>query len=530
MPKKKDSTKIKTEEKPQEKIPYTRRNLASVSAAFFTNEADFQAIPTYLDSIGREFAVSRTALGLVTTVSSLVQTVALPGWGFLSDRFSRKRTLVAGLLIWAAATLLISFSANFNQLLYFRIIVGLGLAAITPTGFSIIVDMYKPEVRGRMFGVFWLVGILGIVIIVPILGMLDAPTLTGGIETNLTAVLEYSVLFPGFLGFLKTLLIWNYILQQTVYLGYWRNGFRLLALICFAIGAFVAVALKEPVRGASEKELMDVVTKENVEKYRIDRKSVGGVLRIPTMWVIIAQGLTGYFPWIVYQVWLVYWLETVRNLTPTQATLVFAMLVLGVAIGNVVGGVLGDKLDARSPNRGRIIVAQISTIITIPMSYIILFVITDFTTFMIVALITTILINWAGSGSVYPIVAAVNKPEVRSTAWSLEQIFEQGVGALAAVLVGFIADNIISGGFPGFVMSWVSPYLGYWLIAGTPVGLLLTWTTFSGQALTYSMLLLVMIPWAFCFSFWFLAYRYYPRDRQKIEELLVQRRKELTKK
>jgi MFS family permease len=55
---------------------------------------------------------------------------------------------VAGILIWSIATLLISFSASFEQLLYFRVIVGIGLAAIFPTSFSIIVDIYKPEVRG----------------------------------------------------------------------------------------------------------------------------------------------------------------------------------------------------------------------------------------------------------------------------------------------------------------------------------------------------------------------------------------------
>jgi MFS family permease len=525
MAKKEGSTKAKSEDK----IPYRKRNMASIGAAYFTNNADTQALPTYLNSIGREFAVARTSLGFVNTVSALVQTAALPMWGFLSDRFSRKKTLVAGILIWSIATLLISFSASFEQLLYFRVIVGIGLAAIFPTSFSIIVDIYKPEVRGRMFGIFALMGMLGIVITVPILGMLDAPSLTFSIESNLTQLLILQYV-PGFLDLLKSLLLWDYILKQTVYLGAWRNGFRLLGIVCLLIAVMVALLLKEPVRGASEKELMDVITKENVEKYKIDRKAAADVLRIPTMWVIIAQGLTGYFPWVVYQVWLIYWLESVRYLAPEQATLVFAMIVLGSAAGNVLGGFLGDKAESRFPNKGRILVAQISVIIGVPMSWILLFLIQDFLIFMIFALITAVLISWAGSGAVNPIVASVNKPEVRSTAWSLEQIFEQGFGALAAVLVGFFADNIINGGTAGFVMGWVSPYIGFWLIGGTPVVWLVLWMTFAGQALSYSMMLFVTIPWTLCFLFWFFAYKYYPRDRQKIIDLLMQRRKELTKK
>nr|MDO8079176.1 MFS transporter [Candidatus Freyarchaeota archaeon] len=532
MPKKKDSTKAETEEK----IPGRKRSIASVGTAYFVNNADMQALPTYFNSIGREFAKGRTSLGFVNTVSSVVQTAALPFWGFLSDKFSRKKTLIAGILIWATATFLISFAGSFDQLLYFRILVGLGLATITPTGFSIIVDMYKPEIRGRMFGIFQLMGLLGIVVTVPILGMLDAPSLTFGIESNLTQLLYlqfadlYFNLSPGFMGLLRNALFLDYFLKQTIYLGAWRQGFRILAIISFVIAGIIAVFLKEPVRGASEKELKDVITKENVEKYKIDRKAAGNVLRIPTMWVIIAQGLTGFFPWIVYQVWLIYWLESVRYLTPEQATLVFAMIVLGSAVGNVIGGFLGDKAEARSPKKGRIIVAQISVFIGIPMSWIILFVVQNFMVFMIFALVTAALISWAGPGAVTPIVAAVNKPEVRSTAYSLEQIFEQGFGAFAAVLVGFFADSVINGGIAGFAMGWISPYIGLWLIVGTPVVWLLFWMSLAGQALTYSMMIFVTIPWALCFLFWFLAYRYYPKDRQKIADLLMQRRKEIAKK
>ncbi len=524
MAKKKEATTGKQ----QEEIEGKKGAMASLGLAFFVNNADTQALPTYFTSIGREFAVARTALGFITTARSIVQTITLPIWGYLSDRYSRKKVLLAGILIWAFTTFLVALSGSYEQMVFFRLLTGLGLAAIVPTAFSIIVDIYKPEVRGRYFGVFWLLGMLGIVVVVPILGMLDAPSLTYGIESNLTqlAILQY---VPGFLDWLKTTLVWDYLLKQTVYLGAWRTGFWMLGLVCLVIAGVVWVFLKEPVRGAAEKELMDVITKENVEKYKIDRKSVGGIFRIPTMWVIIAQGLTGYWPWIVYQVWLIHWLESVRYLAPEEATLVFAMIVLGSAIGSVIGGVLGDKAESRFTNRGRIMIAQISVFIGIPMSWIILFVVQDFFLFMIVAFVTAALINWPGSAAVYPMVAAVNKPEVRSSAWSLEQTFEQGLAAFAAIVVGFFADTI-NGGVAGFSMSWISPYIGFWLIGGTPVLYLIVVLFISGQSLTFSMAVFVVVPWILSFLFWFIAYKYYPRDRQKVINLLGQRRKELTKK
>ncbi|MGQ9723143.1 MAG: MFS transporter [Candidatus Jordarchaeum sp.] len=514
--------------KKEEKIEGKKGTMASLGLAFFVNNAETQALPTYFTSIGREFAVARTALGFITTARSIVQTITLPIWGYLSDRYSRKKVLLAGILIWAFTTFLVAMSGNYEQLIFFRLLTGLGLAAIVPTAFSIIVDIYKPEVRGRYFGVFWLLGMLGIVVVVPILGALDAQSITGGIESNLTQLLFLQYI-PGFLNLLNNALVVDYFLKQTLYLGAWRTGFWMLGAVCLVIAGVVWVFLKEPVRGGAEKELMDVITKENVEKFKIDRKSVGGILRIPTMWVIIAQGLTGYFPWIVYQVWLIHWLESVRYLTPGQATLVFAMIVLGSAISSVIGGFLGDKAELRFPRRGRIIIAQISVFIGIPLSWVILFVLQEFTLFLIVAFITAVLINWPGSAAVYPIVAAVNKPEVRSTAWSFEQTFEQGLSAFAAILVGFFADNI-NAGIAGFSMSWVSPYIGFWLIFGTPVLYLILVLFVSGQSLTYSMAVFVIIPWTLSFLFWFLGYRYYPRDKTKVVELLEQRRKELVKK
>lgn len=83
--------KGETTGKSKEKTGGNKGTMATLGLAFFTNNADTQALPTYLTSIGREFRVARTSLGFVNTVSSLVQTAALPMWGFLSDRFSRKK-------------------------------------------------------------------------------------------------------------------------------------------------------------------------------------------------------------------------------------------------------------------------------------------------------------------------------------------------------------------------------------------------------------------------------------------------------
>ena len=191
-----------------------------------------------------------------------------------------------------------------------------------------------------------------------------------------------------------------------------------------------------------------------------------------------------------------------------------------------MGGLIGDKAEKRSFNKGRIIIAQISVFSGIPLFILILTQEFNILEYTIVAFITALLVTWAGPGAVQPIIANVTKPEVRSTSFSLEQMFEGGFAAIAAVITGYIADTI-NGGVAGITMQSIIPYMGYWL-GVLPLSILFALFTLSGQSLTLAMVLTTTIPWTACLLIWFLAYRTYPRDREKIYELLEERRREIT--
>ena len=184
-------------------------------------------------------------------------------------------------------------------------------------------------------------------------------------------------------------------------------------------------------------------------------------------------------------------------------------------------------MEKRSSAKGRIMVAQISISSGIPLVLLILFVRMDLLLYIGVAFFTAVMMSWAGVGAVQPIVSAVNKPEIRSTAWALEQMFEQGFAAFGIVLTGWIADNI-NLGVSGIAMQWISPYLSYWLYFAD-IGLLLYILWLSGESLTLAMALTVSIPWTFCVLIWTLAYRTYYKDKSRIQQYLEQRRREITK-
>lgn len=524
MAKKEKSKSSKENAKDKSKTP----SLVTLGGAFAAQNAELQAFPVYYTSIGRDLATTRAALGFISTTRGAVQAFITPLWGFLADRYSRRKALILGCLIWGITTLLIAMVGNYASLAILRIITGIGLAVMMPTGFSLIVDMYPMENRGKYFAIYGALGIVGLMIIVPLLGYLDAPSLTGGLESDLTQLAIYQAVYPGTMDIVRNLLQIDAFAKSTIYAGVWRTGFIILGVVSIAIAGLVALLVKEPPKGAAEKELKDVITVETAEKYKIKRSAFREILTNRTMIVIIAQGIMGYFPYVVLQFWFIHWFESARQIPPFQAALIFGILVMGSALGNLVGGYLGDYSEKKSPKRGRILISQISTFAGIPGVLIILFARMDLALYITIAFVTAIMMSWGGVGSVQPIVSAVNKPEAQSTAWALEQMFEQGFAAFGAVLTGWIADNI-NFGVSGLAMQWITPYLNYWLYFAD-IGVLLYIIWLSGESLTLAMALTVTIPWTLCIIIWTLAYRTYYKDKSRIHQFLEQRRKEITKK
>ena len=77
--------------------------------------------------------------------------------GGLSDRVGRKRLIVAGMLIQAAAITAIAAWSGFGPWLAAAIVLGLGTAMVYPTLIAVVADVAEPRQRGAVTGVyrFW---------------------------------------------------------------------------------------------------------------------------------------------------------------------------------------------------------------------------------------------------------------------------------------------------------------------------------------------------------------------------------------
>jgi EmrB/QacA subfamily drug resistance transporter len=90
----------------------------------------------------------------VTTAYLITSTALVPVAGKLGDMFGRKPFLLAGMLGFIAASALCGVSQNMVELVLFRAIQGLFGGVLFASTFAVLADVFPPEQRARMSGVF----------------------------------------------------------------------------------------------------------------------------------------------------------------------------------------------------------------------------------------------------------------------------------------------------------------------------------------------------------------------------------------
>ena len=95
-------------------------------------------------------------------------------------------------------------------------------------------------------------------------------------------------------------------------------------------------------------------------------------MRIPTFWVIVAQGCFGSTPWAAWG-FATLWLQLICFRSELAAN-IRAMFTVGNIFGTLFGGWLGDNVSTIYPDHGRPWVAVVSVGIGVPLTYIMLYV------------------------------------------------------------------------------------------------------------------------------------------------------------
>ncbi len=437
------------------KQKHSVRTLVALGFGYLIDQGEGEAMGVLSPVIQALWGVSFGMIGLMETLRNITQTVSAPVWGYLADRYSRKQVLIFGTGVWGIWTVLVGLSQNFTMMMVLRAVSALGLGCLMPATFSLLGDHFAQEKRGRALGFIGLVGLMGTVLGVLAMGFVATPDL-------------------------------------------WHWGFIGLGIASMVTGIFIWLWVEEPPRGAAEPEIAGLVTHQDEKKYLINWKDVFSTLRIPTIWAAILQGVTGSMPWVVMAVYFINWMVNELGYANTisfndpkgSAPLIFAVFVVGAAISNYLGGVIGDFAESKSPRYGRTIIGQFAVLAGVPLFYILLTQAKNmsFWELFALALFTSLIIGWPGRGSKEPMMQAVVPPEMRSSAYSVVSLIEGGLSAFAGLIAGTLADRL---------------------------------------GLTTALLWTVPFPWILCGLAFTIFYFTYPRDAARVRQAMAARREEL---
>jgi DHA2 family multidrug resistance protein len=132
-----------------------------------------QALDTTIANVALPYiqgSVSASADQINWVLTSYIVAAAImtPPSGFLSNRFGRKRVLLAAIAGFVVASILCGIAQSLFEIVAYRLMQGLFGAALVPLSQGILLDNYAPEERGSamaLFGVSVMVGpVLGPVI------------------------------------------------------------------------------------------------------------------------------------------------------------------------------------------------------------------------------------------------------------------------------------------------------------------------------------------------------------------------------
>ncbi|MDO9353731.1 MAG: MDR family MFS transporter [Solirubrobacteraceae bacterium] len=126
-------------------------------------------VSTSLPIIVSDLGGSQSAYTWVVTSTLLALTVSTPVWGKLADLYNRKTLVQVGLVIYTTASIFAGLSQNMEQLIFFRVIQGIGVGAMTSLVQVILSDLVSARERGRYSG--YLGAVFGVGTVVgPLLG------------------------------------------------------------------------------------------------------------------------------------------------------------------------------------------------------------------------------------------------------------------------------------------------------------------------------------------------------------------------
>ena len=278
---------------------------ASYLLAFIVDVLKNSTIIPGSESYEKEYYIS-----LLKTVPQIVGIALSVLWGILADKIGRRKMLAAMIVVMTTGLLLIYVSQNYSMLLASFTIFGVGHTGIAPIVYAFIADVMPPDKRGAGYAAYYAASVLG------------------------------------FIG--------AYVFYAAI--STWQLAYASLGLLVLAMGLGLLV-LSSGVRigGAEKVPVVEFRLREAVQSFR--KPTVIAVLFMIVFWTI---------PWGMLTTFAVDYMMVKWGVSKTSASLVLLVSVISIAMGHILGGILGDKAVKKMGPNGRVLVSITGIVVGIP--------------------------------------------------------------------------------------------------------------------------------------------------------------------
>src|SRR5262249_48647885 len=118
--------------------------LFSMNLLNYIDRYSFFAVGTHVKDA---LHIQDARLGILNASFMIVYTIVSPLVGWLGDRYNRRVMLASGVGLWSLATVGTAFSQNYEQMFFWRSLLGVGEATYGVIAPALLADLFPPKTR-----------------------------------------------------------------------------------------------------------------------------------------------------------------------------------------------------------------------------------------------------------------------------------------------------------------------------------------------------------------------------------------------
>jgi MFS family permease len=364
--------------------------LAVLTALNFLNYFDRFILASVAEIIGKRFILSDTEIGTLSTAFMLGYFLTSPFFGFLGDRLQRKWLIAFGIFIWSLATFLTGYAESYSELIFYRVLVGIGEASYATVSPALIADYFPETKRNKALTIFYVAIPLGA---------------------------AFGTLFGSYVG---------------QHYG-WEKAFMLAGapglIFAFSLLPFKEKRADSSASGAPQEKprLGEALSLLKIRDYNL------------IVWGYVAYA----FALGAYQYWGQVFLQRTHNLTPSEAgSYLGGVMVITGLIGTFVGGFISTRLQNRTKS-GYALLCGFSVLAAFP--FCILFTLSSSLLVTQISLAIAMLFLFMPTGPVNTIILDAVPANLRASAIAISIFAIHAFGDLwSPLIVGRVSDYFLN--------------------------------------------------------------------------------------